>query len=159
MGKMFIGSDLSGFQLKEAVVAWLKENNYDFEDIGTLEEANPFPFFTVAEKGSKGIQDGTYDRGILVCGTGMGMSIVANKHEGVHASACETVYTAGKARAINDANVLCMGGWLVAPFRGVEMAKAFLETGFTEGLEPWRAERLKGAREAVRKIEKESFSK
>jgi ribose 5-phosphate isomerase B len=157
--KLFIGSDKSGFVLKEAVKAWLVENKYEVTDLGTLDEEKPYPFYVVAEKGAKAIQDGTFERGILICGTGMGMSIVANKHEGVHAAACETVYTTEKARAINDANVLCMGGWIVAPFRGVEMAKTFLETSFTENLEDWRAEKLKVAREDVRKIEKESFNK
>ncbi|MCF7924959.1 MAG: RpiB/LacA/LacB family sugar-phosphate isomerase [Candidatus Izimaplasma sp.] len=157
--KLFIGSDKSGFTLKEAVKAYLLENDYEVEDIGTLSEDNPYPFYVVAEKGAKKIQNKEYDRGILICGTGMGMSIVSNKHEGVHGAACETVYTTEKARAINDANVLCMGGWIVAPFRGVEMAKTFLETEFTENLEDWRAEKLKVARADVREIEKKSFNK
>jgi len=89
----------------------------------------------------------------------MGMSIVANKHEGVHGAACETTFTAEKARAINDANILCMGGWIIAPIVGVEMAKVFLETEFTQNLEDWRANNLKKAKVAVRKIEQNSFNK
>jgi len=159
MGKLFIGSDKSGYELKEAVVAYLKENNYDFEDIGTTDVENPFGFFEVADKGSKAIQAGTYDRGILICGTGMGMSIVANKHEGVHAAAVESTFAAEKCRAINDANVLCMGGWIIAPIVGVEMARLFLETEFTQNLEDWRANNLRKARTIVREIEKNSFNK
>jgi len=159
MEKLFLGSDKSGFLLKENVKAFLIENNYEFEDIGTLEEENAYPFFVVAEKGAKLIQEGTYKRGILICGTGMGMSIVANKHEGVHGAACESVYTAEKARAINDANILCMGGWIIAPILGVAMAKAFLETEFTQNLEDWRANNLKKAKVEVREIERKSFNK
>ncbi len=157
--KLFIGSDKSGFTLKETVKAYLLENDYEVEDIGTLSEEEPFPFYVVAEKGAKKIQNKEYERGILICGTGMGMSIVSNKHEGVHGAACESVIAAEKSRAINDANVLCMGGWFIAPFLGVEIAKTFLETEFTQNLEDWRAERLKVAKKDVRKIEKDSFNK
>lgn len=157
--KIFIGSDKSGFVLKEAVKEYLLENDYEVEDIGTLSEDKPYPFYVVAKKGSAMIQNKEYERGILICGTGMGMSIVSNKHEGVHGAACETVFSAEKSRAINDANVLCMGGWIVAPILGVEMTKTFLNTKFTENLEEWRAERLQVARADVREIEKNSFNK
>ncbi len=159
MKKIFIGSDKSGFALKEAVKAYLLENEYVVEDIGTTDEEKPFPFFEVAEKGAKKIQNKEYEKGILICGTGMGMSVVANKHEGVYGAACESVYAAEKARAINDANILCMGGWLIAPIMGVEMAKAFLNTSFTQNLEDWRARNLEKARIAVKEIEKNSFHK
>ena len=159
MGKLFLGSDKSGYELKEAIKAYLQENNYDFDDIGTVDPENAFPFYEVAEKGAKAVQNGTYERGILVCGTGMGMSVVANKHEGVHAAACESTFAAEKCRAINDANVLCMGGWIIAPIVGVEMTKLFLNTEFTQNLEEWRAANLRRFRTAVREIEKNSFNK
>lgn len=157
MNKLFIGSDKSGFVLKEAILGYLKEMNYVVEDIGTVDENNALPFFEVAKKGANLIQDKTYERGILICGTGMGMSVVANKHEGVYAAACESVYAAEKCRAINDANVLCMGGWLIAPIMGIEMTKAFLTTSFTQNLEDWRARNLEKARIVVKEIEKDSF--
>jgi ribose 5-phosphate isomerase B len=159
MNKLFIGSDKSGFVLKEAILGYLKEMNYVVEDIGTVDENNALPFFEVAKKGANLIQNKTYDRGILICGTGMGMSVVANKHEGVYAAACESVYAAEKCRAINDANVLCMGGWLIAPIMGIEMTKAFLTTSFTQNLEDWRARNLEKARIVVKEIEKDSFNR
>jgi len=159
MRKIFIGSDKSGFALKEAIKSYLKDNDYDVLDIGTTDEEKPFPFFEVAQVGAKKIQNHEFEQGILICGTGMGMSIVANKHEGVHAAACESVYAAEKARAINDCNVLCMGGWIIAPIMGVEMAKTFLNTNFTQNLEDWRARNLEKARVVVREIEKENFHK
>lgn len=159
MEKLFIGSDKSGFTLKEAVKAYLLEEGYDVTDIGTLDPDNAFPYYEVAEKGAKALQANEYDRGILICGTGMGMSIVANKHEGVHGAACESVYAAEKARAINDANVLCMGGWIIAPIMGVQMTETFLQTSFTQNLEDWRADNLRRFKVAVRDIEKNSFHK
>lgn len=159
MKKIFIGSDKSGFVLKEAVKGYLLEQDFFVEDIGTIDENNALPFFEVAQKGAKMIQDKLYERGILICGTGMGMSVVSNKHEGVYAAACESVYAAEKARAINDSNVLCMGGWIIAPVMGIEMTKAFLNTSFTQNLEDWRARNLEKARIAVREIEKASFHK
>lgn len=159
MKKLFIGSDKSGYSLKEAIKAYLLENEYVVEDIGTVDENNPYPFFEVAEKGSKLIQHNVYEQGILICGTGMGMSIVANKHEGVYGAACESVYAAEKARAINDANILCMGGWIIAPIMGVAMAEKFLTTSFTENLEDWRARNLEKAKVIVREIEQRSFHK
>lgn len=159
MKKIFIGSDKSGFTLKEAIKAYLIESDFEVEDIGTLDEEHAFPYYEVAEKGAKKIQDKSYERGILICGTGMGMSIVANKHEGVYGAACESVYAAEKARAINDANVLCMGGWLIAPIMGIEMTKTFLNTSFTQNLEDWRARNLEKFRVAVKEIEKNSFHK
>lgn len=159
MEKLFIGSDKSGFTLKEAIKAYLLENKYEVVDVGTTDENAPLPFFQVAENGAKRLQNKEFDRGILICGTGMGMSIVANKHEGVHAAACESVYAAEKCRAINDANVLCMGGWVIAPIMGIEMTRTFLNTGFTQNLEDWRARNIEKARIAVREIEKHSFHK
>lgn len=159
MKKIFIGSDKSGFVLKEAVKSYLLEQDFFVEDIGTIDENNALPFFEVAKKGASLIQNKTYERGILICGTGMGMSVVANKHEGVYAAACESVYAAEKCRAINDANVLCMGGWIIAPIMGVEMTKAFLNTTFTQNLEDWRARNLEKARIVVKEIEQASFHK
>jgi len=159
MKNIFIGSDKSGFLLKEAVKDYLLENGYTVSDVGTLNEDQPLPYYQVAEIGAKKIQNNEFERGILICGTGMGMSIVANKHEGVYAAACESVYAAEKSRAINDANVLCMGGWIIAPIMGVEMAKTFLNTAFTQNLEDWRARNIEKFRIAVREIEKASFHK
>jgi ribose 5-phosphate isomerase B len=157
MKKIFIGSDKSGFTLKEAVKTFLIEEGYEVLDIGTLEEEKAYPFFEVAVKGAKLIQSKQYEKGILICGTGMGMSIVANKHKGVYGAACESVYAAEKCRAINDANILCMGGWIIAPIMGVAMTKAFIETEFTQNLEDWRARNLEKARQTLKEIEITNF--
>ena len=155
--KIAIGSDKSGFALKEAVARYLADNNYDFIDVGTLDIDQPIPFFDAAPRVAEAIQAGRADRGILVCGTGMGMAVVANKHKGITAACCEGVYTAKLCRAVNDANVLCMGGWLIGEWLGAEMTKAFLTTEFTQDLEDWRKDWLQNAKAKVRQFEDKAF--
>ena len=137
--KIAIGSDKSGFAVKEAVKAWLRENGADFDDLGTVDLDAVHPYYQVASEVAPLVQQGVYDRAILICGTGAGMSVVANKFKGVYAVACEGVYSAKMARAINNANILCMGGWIVGPEMAVEMVKTFLATEWCQDLEDWRA--------------------
>ena len=137
--KLAIGSDKSGFSVKEAVKAWLKENGYDADDLGTVDLNDVHPYYQVASEAAPLIQNGTYDRAVLICGTGAGMCVVANKFKGVSAVACEGIYSAKMARAINNANVLCMGGWIVGPEMAVEMVRTFLTTDWCQDLEDWRA--------------------
>lgn len=151
--RVLVGSDKSGFFLKEYVKKDLIEKGYDVVDCGTQDVESPMPFFDVAPIAAKKIQNKEFDRAILFCGTGMGMAIVANKYRGVYASVVESLYAAEKCRAINDANILTMGGWIVAEMLGAEMAHKFLTTEFTQGLEEWRQSFLKKAREEVKAIE------
>ena len=139
MSKLAIGSDKSGFVVKEAVKAWLAENGIEADDLGTVDLGDVHPYYRVAAEVAPKVQDGTYEKAILICGTGAGMSVVANKFKGVHAVACEGVYSAKMARAINNANVLCMGGWIVGPEMAIEMVRAFLNTAWCQDLEDWRA--------------------
>ena len=140
--KIAIGSDKSGFSAKEAIKAWLSAEGYEFDDLGTVNLEQVHPYFEVASTVAPLVQQGVYDRAILICGTGAGMSVVANKFRGVYAVACEGIYSAKMARAINNANILCMGGWIVGPEMAVEMAKTFLYTEWCQDLEDWRAENM-----------------
>ena len=137
--KLAIGSDKSGFAVKEAVKSWLQENGMEFDDLGTVDLNDVHPYYRVASEVAPKVQDGTYEKAVLICGTGAGMSVVANKFKGVYAVACEGVYSAKMARAINNANVLCMGGWIVGPEMAIEMVRAFLNTAWCQDLEDWRA--------------------
>lgn len=152
-----LGSDKSGFALKEAVKAHLAARGIEVIEVGVVDPAVGIPFFKVAPEAAKRVQSGAADRGILVCGTGMGMSQVANKYKGIRAACVESVYAARMCRAINDSNILCMGGWVIAPEMGVEMVDAFLGTEHTQGLEPWRQEFLKNAKAEFLKLEEEIF--
>ena len=137
--KIAIGSDKSGFSAKEAVKAYLTGIGADFDDLGTLDLDHVHPYYEVAGAVAPLVQDGTYDRAVLICGTGAGMCVVSNKFKGVYAVACEGVYSAKMARAINNARILCMGGWIVGPELAVEMTKTFLSTEWCQDLEDWRA--------------------
>ena len=151
--KLAIGSDKSGFAVKEAVKAYLSGTEHEVDDLGTVDLEAVHPYYQVASEVAPRVQDGTYDRAILICGTGAGMSVVANKFKGVYAVACESLYAAKMARAINNANVLCMGGWIVGPEMAVELVKAFLTTEWCQDLEPWRAENMHKFAAKVREIE------
>lgn len=157
--KLVIGSDKSGYGLKEFVKLYLIKEKIEFVDLGTQSIERTQPFFEVASRVAPLVGDKTYDKAILICGTGMGMSIVSNKHNGVYAAVVESVYSAKMARAINNANILCMGGWIIAPEMGVEMAKAFLNTEFLQDLEEWRQAFLINAEKEVTEIEGKIYDK
>ena len=137
--KIAIGSDKSGFAAKEAIKAYLTEAGADFEDLGTVTLEEVHPYYQVASEVAPKVQSGEFDRAILICGTGAGMAVVANKYKGVYAVACEGIYSAKMCRAINNANIMTMGGWIVGPEMAVEMTKTFLATAWCQDLEDWRA--------------------
>lgn len=153
MKTIIIGSDKSGFQLKESIKAHLQSIGYAVTDCGTISEDQPHPYFEVAPILAEKISAGEFEKGILICGTGMGMAIVANKYPGVYAAVCENTYAAKKCRAINDANVLTLGGWITAETIGCEIVDAFLNTAFTQDLEEWRKAFLTNARTQVKALE------
>ena len=151
--KLAIGSDKSGFAVKEAIKAYLTEAGVEFDDLGTVDLNEVHPYYRVASDIAPLVQNGTYEKAILICGTGAGMCVVSNKFKGVHAVACEGVYSAKMARAINNANVLCMGGWIVGPEMAIEMVKTFLATEWCQDLEDWRAVNMHKFSAEVKKIE------
>lgn len=153
-----IGSDKSGFELKESLRTWLEDNDYEYVDLGTRDLDHVVPYYEVAPRLADELASGRAGRGILCCGTGQGMAIVANKHAGIRATCCESVYAAKMARAINDANILCLGGWLTASWLGREMAKVFLTTEFTQDLEDWRRPNLQAANDHIMDYEKRMFT-
>ena len=156
--KIIIGSDKSGFSLKEAIVQHLNAQGVEVCDVGTKSLDHGMPFYEVAPIAVEAMRAQNVERAILICGTGMGMSQVANKYQGVYAACCESEYAARMCRAVNNSNVLCLGGWIIAPEMGIKMVDAFLGTGHTEGLEPWRAEFLKQALAHVGSIDKSNRS-
>jgi ribose 5-phosphate isomerase B len=112
--KLAIASDHGGVHLKRTLVELLKKEGHAVEDLGTHEEASvDYPDYAHAV--AKLVAGGQVERGILVCGSGVGMSITANRHEGVRAVVCSETYSAKMSRAHNDANVLCLGERVVGP--------------------------------------------
>ena len=130
--KITIGSDHAGYALKIKIIAHLKELGWDVIDVGTDSEAScDYPVF--ADAVCKNIQNGTTKLGILICGTGIGMSMAANKHRGIRAAACSDVFSARLTRAHNDANVLCFGERVVGYGVACDLVDAFLSTEFEGG--------------------------
>ncbi len=156
--KIALGSDKSGFSAKEAIKAYFDEAGIEYDDLGTTDLNDVHPYYRVAADIAPKLQSGEYEKAILICGTGAGMSVVANKHRGVYAVACEGTYSAKMARAINNANVLCLGGWIVGPELAVEMAKTFLNTDWCQDLEDWRAENMHKFAAQVEAIEERIYN-
>ena len=135
-----IGCDHGGYELKEAIKNYLTANNIEFIDFGCDGESVNYPDY--ADKVCRAIQSGQCYRGILVCGTGIGMSMAANKHKGIRAACCSDTFSARMTRAHNDANVLCLGGRVVGFGLAIDMVELFLKTEFEGGRHQVRVDML-----------------
>ena len=127
--KILLGSDHAGFQLKEEVKKFLDKQKIQYEDLGVFsDEPSDYPdiAYKLAEKAAK-----SNSKGILMCGTGIGESIVANKVRGVRAANCFNEYTAQKSREHNDSNVLCLGARVLSSDDSKKIIRTWLETGFS----------------------------
>ena len=155
--KLAIASDLSGFPLKQAIVEHLKErDDIELTDFGIESADAPKPYFEQAPKVAKAVQSGEVDKGILICGTGQGMAIVANKHKGVYACVVDGIFSGERAKIINNANVITMGGWITAPFLGTQIVDAWLSMAFTQKME-FKRDFLTNAFNQVQELEDETF--
>lgn len=154
--KIAVGNDTPGVALAQAVKTHLSELGHTVIDMGFYEIPSKESYLDPARRVSKAVQSGEADRGILICGTGQGMAIAANKFKGVYASCVDTVFAAQRCRMINNANVLTMGGWITGPYLGCAIVDAFLTTEFTENLEA-RREYLKEVFGILEQHEQEAF--
>ena len=129
---IYIGSDHAGFELKEKIIEHLKKNNVDFVDVGCYNiQSVDYP--DIARKVCENILPGKGEKGILVCGTGIGISIAANKFKGIRAALCCDIYSTKYARLHNDANILCLGGRVIETELAFEITDTFLNTDFEGG--------------------------
>ena len=133
MRKIFIGADSAGYTLKEELKEYLKGKGYEVTDCGTDSTAScHYPEFAAAV--CKGVQtdlEGSF--GILVCGTGIGMSMCANKYKGIRAALCSDTYSAKMTRQHNDANVICMGARVIGSCLAIDILDSFLESSYEGG--------------------------
>lgn len=140
--KIAIASDHGGFKLKEKIKGYLKREGLNYEDLGTFStEAVDYPDLTI--KAAEGVARGEYDRGIIVCGTGIGVSITANKVPGIRAALCSDCFSARAAREHNDANILTLGERVTGPGLAEEIVKAFLTFRFQGGRHQRRIDKIK----------------
>ena len=127
-----IASDHGGYALKQELMAHLKEKGVEFEDIGTYSEAScNYPEY--AERAARGVAEGKYEKGILVCGTGIGMSLAANKIPGIRCALLSDCFSAEMCRAHNNANMCALGGRVTGPELAKRMVDLFLTTEFLGG--------------------------
>ncbi len=138
-----IGCDHAGFDLKEKVKRLLEETSHEVSDEGAFgEESVDYPDF--AARVARAVSEGTVEKGILICGTGIGMSIVANKFEGVRAALCHNLKTAQMSRLHNDSNVLALGSRVLEPEVALNIVREWLQTDFDGGRHQRRLDKIKG---------------
>ena len=150
MKKIIIAADPFAVDLKDSIKAKLIADGYEVEDVGS-QKGQDIAYYDCAPVACKKLQKDPTARGILLCGSGMGMSIVANRFAGIHASVVESVFAAKMCRAINNANVLCLGAMIWGDWMAKEAVDVFLNTKFTQGLEGLE-DFLQGAYKTVNSI-------
>lgn len=125
-----IGSDHGGFDLKQAVIGYLEAKGIAYKDFGCYDKSScDYPVFGRAV--AEAVASGEYEKGIVICTTGIGISMVANKVKGVRCALCQDSFCAKMTRLHNDANVLAMGGGIIGPNLAVEITETFLNTPFS----------------------------
>lgn len=128
-----MGSDHAGYEMKLVLAEHLKERGYEVKDFGTYStESCDYPDFAKAV--AKAVVDGEAERGILVCGTGIGMSIAANKVKGIRAAVLSDEFSAQATREHNDANILCLGARVIDNDKAIKLLDIFMDTPFSEGV-------------------------
>jgi ribose 5-phosphate isomerase B len=141
MMKVAIGCDHAGISMKNEIIPLLEELDIEWEDFGTKSEAScDYPDY--GERVSEEVSKGRVDRGILICGTGIGMSIVANKFPGVRAALCSEDYTAKMSRLHNDANVLVLPGRIIDGKTAGDIIKVWFKTDFEGGRHQRRLDKI-----------------
>ena len=126
-----LGCDQGGYELMQEVKKHLEKRGLEYQDFGTYSmDSVDYPVY--GKKVAHAVADGTCEKGILICGTGIGISICANKVKGVRAALCHDVFSAQATREHNDANVLAMGGCVVGPGLALMIVDTFLDTPFSE---------------------------
>ena len=139
--KIALGADHAGFELKEQIAEYLKENGYEVKDFGTYSTDSidyPDPAYSTA----KSVSEHSSDEGILICGTGIGMSMVANKLPGVRAALCNSVETAQLSKKHNNANLLCLGARVEHTDSVEKIVDEWLNTKFEQGRHERRVDKI-----------------
>ncbi len=149
--KYVIGADNAGVGLKKVLMEFLVEEGLEFEDVGVDSEEEKTYYPEIAKRVIDKIKESNYEKeGILICGTGIGMAITANKFPGIHAAACYDLYAAERARLSNDTNVITLGARITGPVLAKKILKKWLSLEFKPG-------RSTPKLEVIRKYEKENF--
>ena len=148
--KIAIASDHAGFIMKEQIKEYLQNSGYSYYDFGAFSES-PVDYPDMAYLAAQAVQKGDYERGIIICGTGIGVCIAANKLRGIRAAHCGEAYSAQCSREHNDANILTIGARVTGIGVALDIVRTFIETPFAGGRHSARLEK-------IRAIEKKVFS-
>ena len=139
--KIAIGCDHGGYLLKQDILIWMEEHDVDYEDFGCFStESVDYPIY--GEKVARAVASGEYDKGIVICTTGIGISIAANQVKGIRCAHCADPLSAEMSRRHNDANVLALGAGIVGPNLARRMVEVFLNTEFEGGRHARRVAQL-----------------
>ena len=136
-----LGADHGGFRLKEAIRKYLDEQHIAYEDFGTYSEES-VDYGPIAAKVAHFVADGKAEKGFLCCGTGIGISMAANKVKGIRAAVVTNDFCAEMTRRHNDSNILCLGGRVISEEMAVKLAKIYLETPFDGGRHALRVQQI-----------------
>ena len=155
--RLVIASDFSAVELKETVKKHLIEIGHEVLDVGHKDDGIKIVYPVAVANLVKELRTENYDRGILFCGTGAGVSIAANKYKGIYCVPCESIFTASKSPVINNANVLAMGGNVVGPENACRIADMWLSKSFCQDFAQERAEFIQSLYKQLQVIENENF--
>ena len=139
--RIAIGSDHAGFELKQAIISLLSELGHSYEDFGCYDTSS-VDYPDIGHPVAEAVSEGRFDHAILVCSTGVGMSIVANKVNGIRAALCQDTFSARRAREHNDANVLCLGERVTGQGLAREIVTIYLYSEFVGGRHARRVEKI-----------------
>jgi len=128
--KIVVGSDHAGFPMKAELVAFIRSRGHEVTDVGS-HDPNPVDFPDIARKVAAAITSGQAERGLMVCGTGVGASIGANKMKGIRAAVCHDVHSAHQSVEHDDVNVMCIGAQIVGPWLAKDLVAAYLDARFS----------------------------
>ena len=155
--KIAIGSTRAGLTLKEALVDHLLKKGFEVDDLGMKRDGDFVPYYQSAANVAGAVSRGEYERAVIICGTGAGSVIVANKFKGVHAVFVSSEYEARQAKAVNDANAICFGEWITPANHAVHILDTWLNTEFGAGFEKEWVGFLRDGVDKVKEIEKLNY--
>ena len=155
--KIVVGADPLGFELKEKVKEHLLAEGHEVSDVGTVNADAPVLYIAASDAVAKAVAGGEAERGLVFCGTGMGVSIVANKHKGVYCAVVESEWAAKQCRLINNANVLALGGRIFGVPMAIDVVETFLNTEWCENFVETRRKNISNLFGQVEALENELF--
>ena len=154
--KIVMACDPLAVTLKDKIKEHLTEKGYEILDVGSKED-DPMLFMYAADNAAKMIQNGQADRGIVLCGSGAGVGIVANKHKGVYCAIVESEWAARQCRIINNANMLALGARIFGEGLAIDTVDAFLNTQWAQGADEKRRQNIENLQARVQEIENKEF--